>query len=84
MAARRGELLEELQHRTINVFRLSKCQGLAVPHATLVDGAILPRAAFTTEEDVATLATTEPEFQTFPNLFGLRFTRYVVLVKDKL
>jgi hypothetical protein len=33
---------------------------------------------------VETLSGQEDAFNTFDNLYGLRFTRYVVLIKDKL
>ena len=39
--------------------------------------------SFQAEEDVDVLSTQDPEFKTFENLYGLRFARYVVLVKEK-
>ena len=62
---------------------ISKTQGLAVPHCKLQDGVILPKNSFTVVEDIETLMTGEDQFKTFDNLYGLRFTRYAVIIKEK-
>jgi len=80
---RRAELVNFLADKTLNIFKMSKCQGLAVPQAKLQDGVISPKIQFQTEEDVGVLSTQDPEFKTFENLYGLRFTRYVILIKEK-
>ena len=80
---RREDLLHALKATTINVYRISKTQGLAVPHCKLQDGVILPKNSFTVVEDIETLMTGEDQFKTFDNLYGLRFTRYVVIIKEK-
>ena len=38
---------------------------------------------FQTENDIEVVSTQDPEFKTFENLYGLRFTRYVILIKEK-
>ena len=80
---RREDLLHALKATTINVYRISKTQGLAVPHCKLQDGVILPKNSFTVVEDIETRMTGEDQFKTFNNLYGLRFTRYVVIIKEK-
>jgi len=79
---RKGSLLKHLQLKTVNVFRISNCQGLAVPHARLQDGVILPKSNFESGADIATLGTEEENFKSFDNLYGLRFTRYAIYIRD--
>ena len=38
---------------------------------------------FQTENDIEVVSTQDPEFKTFENLYGLRFARYVILIKEK-
>jgi len=80
---RKVEVMKALQDTTVNIYRISKCQGLSVPHCKLQDGVILPKQSFSTLEDMQTLMTGEEQFKTFDNLYGLRFTRYVVIIKEK-
>merc|ERR1711892_1608581 len=80
---KREELLHALKATTINIYRISKTQGLAVPHCKLQDGVIVPKNSFNVVEDIETLMTGEDQFKTFDNLYGLRFTRYVVIIKEK-
>merc|ERR1711892_1420722 len=77
---RKREMMHALKATTVNIYRMSKCQGLAVPHCKLQDGVILPKQSYSTLEDIETLMTGEEQFKTFDNLYGLRFTRYVVII----
>ena len=80
---RKREMMHALKATTVNIYRMSKCQGLAVPHCKLQDGVILPKQSYNMLEDIETLMTGEEQFKTFDNLYGLRFTRYVVIIKEK-
>ena len=80
---RKDDLLQALKATTINIYRISKTQGLAVPHCKLQDGVIVPKNSYNVVEDIETMMTGEDQFKTFDNLYGLRFTRYVVIIKEK-
>ena len=80
---RREDLLHALKATTTNVYRISKTQGLAVPLCKLQDGVILPKNSFTVMEDIETPMTGKDQFKTFVNLYSLRFTRYVDIIKER-
>lgn len=81
--AKKETLLRALQDQTINMFKKSKSEGLSIPHAKLQDGIILHKLSFESIDDIETLQTDHENFQKFEILYGLRFTRYAVYIKDK-
>merc|ERR1712013_776409 len=65
---RSREVVDFLENKTLNIFKMSKCQGLSVPQAKLQDGVILPKIQYQTENDIEVVSTQDPEFKTFENL----------------